>query len=268
MFKIIRIALTTLVTLGAVSPAVSHEFWIEPLRYQLQTGETIEARFRNGEEFEGTELGFFDRRSAQLQIAFSGRRVDLTPRNGDRPAISAQPLGTGLHVLVHETKTSTIRYKEWAKFAKFAKHKDFPDIKARHDARGLPDADFTEQYSRHAKALVAIGGHEGADTRFGLETEIVALSNPYDPNFNQKLGIQVFDQSATRPDAQIEVFEKAPDVTVTVTLTRTDSQGLAMIATKPGHDYLLDAVVLRPAPDDAEHVWETYWAALTFSVPK
>jgi len=34
-----------------------------------------------------------------------------------------------------------------------------------------------------------------------------------------------------------------------------------------GHDYLFDAVVLEPSPEDVGAVWDTYWAALTFAVP-
>ena len=55
--------------------------------------------------------------------------------------------------------------------------------------------------------------------------------------------------------------------TVTVTTTRTDTAGKARIAVAAGHEYLLDAVVLRPAPEGAKAVWETLWAALTFAVP-
>ena len=79
-------------------------------------------------------------------------------------------------------------------------------------------------------------------------------------------------QGGPRADAQIEIFERDARGAVTITTLRTDSAGEARIPVKPGHDYLLDAVVLRePAPDlAAEHdaVWETLWAALTFGVPQ
>jgi hypothetical protein len=39
------------------------------------------------------------------------------------------------------------------------------------------------------------------------------------------------------------------------------------IPVKSGHEYLLDAVVLRAADPDDGAVWETLWAALTFAVP-
>ena len=57
-----------------------------------------------------------------------------------------------------------------------------------------------------------------------------------------------------------------------VSYLQTNAQGKAIIDVLPGHDYLLDAVVLRVPEggnnkkDDA--VWESLWAATTFSVPQ
>ena len=57
-----------------------------------------------------------------------------------------------------------------------------------------------------------------------------------------------------------------------VTTTRTDEPGQAVVPVTPAHQYLFDAVVLRPAQgagDTADApVWETLWAALTFAVPE
>jgi hypothetical protein len=79
-------------------------------------------------------------------------------------------------------------------------------------------------------------------------------------------------QGAPRVDAQVEVFDRAPDDTVTITLHRTDAAGLATVPVLAGHEYLFDAVVLRRAPDPGDDpnapVWETLWAALTFAVPE
>jgi hypothetical protein len=85
------------------------------------------------------------------------------------------------------------------------------------------------------------------------------------------MAVALFYQDAPRPDAQVEVFARAPDGTVTVTLHRTDAAGEARVPVAPGHDYLFDAVVLRPSLEAGSQerapVWETLWAALTFAVP-
>lgn len=256
-----------------LGPLASHEFWIAPEKYQVESGSAIRADFKNGQEFKGATLSFFDRNSVRFDVAVGGRMGTVTARSGDAPALQL-PEGSedGLFVVLHETTPSTLTYKTWEKFAKFAAHKDFPDAEADHTAAGWPRDGFKERYTRHAKALIGVGDGIGADQMYGLATEFVALSNPYEAGFDGTMKIALYYGDALRPNAQVEVFAMAPDDTVTVTLHRTDAKGEAEIPTKPGHSYLFDAVVLRPAADAGGDpkvpVWETLWAALTFAVPQ
>lgn len=248
---------------------MSHEFWIEPTDYTVDPGAPITANFRNGEKLKGVPLPYFDRRSIHLDMAHNTQTTALSPRNGDLPAIAiTAPETDGLLILTHQTAPSSLKYKTWEKFARFAEHKDFADIKARHTARNLPEQDFFETYSRFAKSLIAVGNGTGTDRRTGLETEFVALTNPYDQTFDHNFRARLFDGDAPRPDAQVEMFDRASDGTVTITLHKTDADGYVTLPVTPGHSYLLDAVILRPAPQDDRSVWETLWAALTFAVPE
>ena len=271
MFNVIK----PLVALGAFSfgtlaalPALSHEFWLEPKEFQVENGAPIAADLRNGENFKGITLPFFDSRSTRLEIWQDGSARVIAARNGDLPAVAIAATD-GLATLVHETGLSTITYKDGAKFLKFVKHKDLEAEARTHAERGLPADGFAEVYKRFCKALVAIGAGKGADVVTGMETEFVALANPYTES--GPLPVRLLYQGAPRPDAQIEVFERGADGTVTVSLLRTDALGEAMVPVKPAHDYLLDAVVLR-VPDaaranDYKADWETLWASLTFSTP-
>ena len=111
---------------------------------------------------------------------------------------------------------------------------------------------------------------ENARTGTGLETEIVALNNPYTDPASEGMRVKVLYQGSVRADAQVEVFEKASDGTVDVALYRTDAEGLAVLPLKPGHEYLVDAVVLRDTGNNdpaAGAVWHSLWASLTFAVP-
>ena len=253
--------------------ANAHEFWIEPLSYQIDAGERLQAEFKNGQEFKGTNLSFFERSSERFDLIVDGNATALKPRSGDSPALNVDPpVADGLISVVHETSASTLTYREWAKFQKFAAHKAFETAEADHSAAGWSKVKFRERYTRHVKALIAVGSGQGQDSEVGLKTEFVALTNPYGSNFDNSMKIEVFLDGAPRVDAQVEVFDRAPDDSVTITLYRTDASGTATIPVQPGHAYLFDAVTLRPAPEaSAEEnalVWETYWAALTFAVPE
>ncbi|OBY27364.1 DUF4198 domain-containing protein [Leisingera sp. JC1] len=249
------------------APVLSHEFWIEPEKYQVNSGETVVAKLRNGQEFYGAEQPYLDHRIARFEVLQGGTTLPYIGRMGDMPAFSGDPMPDGLAVLIHQTRPQTITYDSWEEFQAFVDHKAFGDIQTQHRTRGLADSGFVEQYTRYAKALVAIGDGTGLDQAAGLETEIVALANPYTDDMTGGLPIRVLYQGNPRPNAQVEVFAKAPDGSVTITTRLTDSQGKAIVPLAPGHIYLLDAVVLRPAPDGADYVWESLWAALTFAVP-
>ncbi len=174
-------------------------------------------------------------------------------------------------VLVYESTNSTVQYNTWEKFAAFAKHKGFADAEARHLERNLPMGRFSEVYTRYCKSLIGVGDATGQDATTGLETEFVALNNPYTDDLSGGFPVQLFYQGASRSHAQIEVFERGPDGAVDITYLHTDAQGQAVIPVKAAHTYLLDAVVLRDPQEDVAArlnvVWETLWASMTFSVP-
>ncbi|KIC22384.1 DUF4198 domain-containing protein [Leisingera sp. ANG-Vp] len=253
-------------TLGS-APLLSHEFWIEPEKYQVDSGEPLVARLRNGQEFNGAEQPYLDHRIARFEVMQSKAAAPYHGRMGDMPAFTGDAVGDGLAVLIHQTQPQTLTYDTWEEFQAFIDHKGFEGVRPQHEALGLPKAGFTEQYTRHAKALVAVGSGQGSDSNTGLETEILALANPYTDDLANGLPVRVLYQGAPRPQAQVEIFSRAPDGTVSVTTQLTDPQGEASIPVAPGHDYLLDAVVLRPAPKGKDYVWESLWASLTFAVP-
>ncbi|MDG1470069.1 MAG: DUF4198 domain-containing protein [Ascidiaceihabitans sp.] len=254
-------------TVFAPTNVFAHEFWIEPEKFQVETGDTLVVDLRNGQEFAGSKLAYFENSFTRFDVAMDDQITPVDGRMGDRPAMQMMPDADGLLVILHETTPAKVRYKEWPKFLKFAAHKDFADIESRHDALGFARDSFRESYTRHAKALVAVGDGTGSDRAFGLKTEFVALSNPYAADFDGQMQVQVLLDGAPRTDAQIEVFHRATDGSVTITLEHTDDQGRATIPVIAG-DYLFDAVVLQPfdgtGPEDV--VWQTFWAALTFHV--
>ncbi|MGX9356447.1 DUF4198 domain-containing protein [Roseobacteraceae bacterium S113] len=259
-------ALALLLPLAA--PSAAHEFWIDPLAFTVPSGETIEADLRNGEGFEGSAFTYNPRRFRRFDFVLDGATTAVEGRPGDRPAARIEAPEDGLHVIVHETTDQKITYKDFAKFEAFLKHKDWPQLAAEHRARGLPEESFVERYSRYAKALVAVGDGAGADAPVGLQTEIVALANPYVEGLRE-MPVQVLLDGAPRAGAQVELFARAPDGAVAVSLHKADDQGVARLPVLPGHAYLADAVVIRAIePEQAgAPVWESLWAALTFAVP-
>jgi len=261
----------TLALLCAALPfgTMAHEFWIEPNAYQVSPGDALTGKLLVGENFKGSEQSYLPRNFRRFDMRCDGRMANVPGRAGNRPALAVKAPGDGLCVAIHVTQDFSLTYEEWAKFLAFVDHKDFPNVLAEHAARGLPETDFRETYSRHAKSLIAVGSGQGSDSAIGLATEIVAEANPYTDNVSGGMPIRVLYNGRPRANAQVELFAKSPGGSVDVTLHRTDGNGRVRLPVRAGYAYLADAVVIRAVePEKAgDPVWETLWASLTFAVP-
>lgn len=268
-----RLALSVFATSFAIltsSATLGHEFWIEPKEFQVENGENIVGDLINGQNFDGVKLSFFEKRFRLFDLSVDGTTQPVAGRTGDRPALNVTAPEDGLHVFSYVSTDSRVKYEEWDKWLAFADHKKFDDVATRHAARDLPLTNFWEAYSRFAKSVVAVGSGEGADQALGLEIEFVMLTNPY-VDQSDTVQVRLLYQGSPRPDAQIELFTKAPDGTVTIELYKTDNDGVGTLPVKPGYRYLADNVVLRePSAElaaEKDAVWETVWASLTWAMP-
>lgn len=237
----------------------------------MDAGEPVVAQLLGGQEFSGSGFSFVPQRFERFDLVQGNQVVAVQGRVGDRPAMNMAMPNDGLWVIVHETKDTILTYKDWETFQGFVEHKDLGDTLERHAARGLPDSGFKESYRRFVKALVAVGQGAGADAPVGMVTEIVALANPYTDDLGAGFPVQVLFQGKPRRSVQLEVFERSPDGQVSTTTQKTNGDGQTVVAVKPGHEYLLDAVVMLPQQSfDAtkQPVWRSLWAALTFAVPE
>lgn len=256
--------------LGATSSA-AHEFWLSPNSYEVTPGEQVEVKLRVGQNFKGSSYIYNANDFERFETVFGDQVASVEGKLGDDPALDAPaPDQDGLLIVVHETDDSRLTYREWAKFVKFVEHKAFDGVLDAHVDRGLPQEGFRETYRRLAKSLIAVGSGAGADRAVGLTTEIVALANPYTDDMRQGMPLLVLRDGVPRVDAQLELFDKAPDGTVEITLHRTDERGQVTVPVVAGHQYLADAVMLDDTGiDDPEAgaVWHSLWASLTFAVP-
>ncbi|MEM7257855.1 MAG: DUF4198 domain-containing protein, partial [Pseudomonadota bacterium] len=100
------------ITLGAVlsSAAAAHEFWIEPVSYRVSAGEKLEAHLRNGEKFVGSSQPYVKNNTIRFEMFSGGDATPVEPRMGDKPALNVTANTPGLSVVVHEKKTTTLRY--------------------------------------------------------------------------------------------------------------------------------------------------------------
>jgi uncharacterized GH25 family protein len=266
-----RWSLTLILSVLFTAPVYAHEFWISPVKYEIDINQSIEAHFRVGQRFNGSSNSFLSRYTTRQEVVQMGKIIQVMGRNGDRPAFQMAGLPNGLAVLVHETTDSTLTYRDYEKFVAFVKHKNFEGQPEAHTARGLPKVGFVESYRRFAKSLLAIGDGVGQDMPIGLDIEIVALKNPYTDDLSNGMQVRILMAGLPRAQAQVELFERAFGTTdeAKVSLYQTDAEGIATFPVIAGREYMVDNVALLPLePEvDGNPVWHSLWANLTFMVP-
>ncbi|MCB1407810.1 MAG: DUF4198 domain-containing protein [Rhodobacteraceae bacterium] len=269
MSKFLRFLFVAHLALLSPVPSAAHEFWVDPTDFTLSVGATLEADLRVGQNFEGGAMSFIPRNFTRFEVVQGDSVTPVEGRIGDKPALRMDMTAPGLAIVLHETTNSFLSYDAWDRFVRFVEHKDFPDVLERHRARGLPDSGFTEFFSRHVKSLVAIGDGAGQDRAFGLRTEFVALANPYTDDISAGVPVLLLLDGEPRVQVQVELWDRAPDGTVSVTLHRTDDAGQVLLPVSAGHVYMADAVaMLEIDPEEPRNaVWQSLWASLTFAVP-
>lgn len=260
----------TLALLALTDKGVAHEFWIDPGTYTIAPNTALSGNLRVGQEFVGASMSYLPRNFETFVVINGGQTREVEGRLGDIPALNIDDMADGLAVVVHQTGVSDLTWSTWERFLNFANHKDLGDVTAMHDARGLSQENVQEDYIRYAKSLVAVGEGAGADARFGMRAELVALDNPYTDDLGGAVTMELWYDDALQPDYQVELFAQDRDGNVEITLHRTDAEGVVTLPVEAGMIYMADAVFLEPAEPAAEGdaMWVTHWANMTFAVPQ
>jgi hypothetical protein len=259
----------TLALLALTDKGGAHEFWIDPGNYTIEVGSVLSGNLRVGEDFVGSSMSYLPRNFETFVVINGSETRVVEGRLGDIPALNLADMAEGLAVVVHQTGVSDLTWSEWERFLNFAIHKDLGDVTAMHEARGLSQEDVREDYIRYAKSMVAVGDGEGADARFGMRAELVALDNPYGGEVGDTIAMELWYDDALQPDYQVELFAQDAEGNVEITLHRTDADGVVSLPVMPGLTYMADAVFLEEVEPEAagDAIWVTHWANMTFAVP-
>lgn len=266
----VRLLATIFIVLAFINVSYSHEYWIEPRKFEVLPGETIEADLKNGEHFKGGKLYYLTHRFKRFEMHTPDEIVKITGNEGDQPALKAKARGEGLYVLVYQSIFDSLTFETFEKFENYLKIEGLEHIVARHAERKLARTHFTEKYSRRIKALVKVGEGKGADKLTGLEYEMVALQNPYhlDANDKQSIEIQLFLKGKPAINRQINIFQD--NGKIFETNVHTNALGIAKIPLTGGGKFMLSSVNMEDGDnDDATELpeWVSLWANLTFALP-
>ena len=246
---------------------MAHEFWISPENHRLDAGDTLRATLLVGTNLDGETYPYLSHRFKSFTIHDANGSRAYTGNEGDIPALVDRVSAPGLTTLLYHSKPSTLHYRKWEKFLRYTKAEGLTGAVEAHLAKGLPGEGFSEHYTRNAKSLVQVGSVKTAhqDKRHGMPFEIVALQNPFAEG-TKALPIRLYWQQTPANDVQITVFRQDAEGSVTREITRTDTQGNALIPLHGQSRYLLNAVRLDRTPGETTD-YASFWSSLTFAIP-
>lgn len=257
--------------------SLAHEYWIDPVGDQWETGDVLSADIRNGDHFIGTDFPFDTSTLSRAGLIAPSERRALTGTLGNYPAISLIVSEPGLHLLLLETTRRQHTYDNFDAFTAFLDYHGLSEFQKRHKERNLPDQAIQENYYRFCKAFVVVDNprqFNHTPLRYAVQTlpalqpqnqrlELLALGNPIGTN---SLSVQVRFEGKPLPDRQIELFHRNEQDSVMRTTAVSNDEGWVEFDISSKGDYLINSVWILDSLNEHAH-WTTLWASLFFQQP-
>ncbi|MEO7411658.1 MAG: DUF4198 domain-containing protein [Sphingomicrobium sp.] len=262
-----KIRIAALGLLMAAAPAVGHDFWIQPIRFQVDPGTPIAATFQVGHG------KFRDRwnnnqRIVALNDFLRGVPRDLRPqlRNGASYDLATSGAAPGLHVIAMQSNYATSELPA-IRFNDYAREEGLAPILAARKAGGNNNAPGRERYSRRAKALVQVGPVTASNQAFatraiGLKLEIIPDLNPYALGANRMLPVHVLYEGRRLPNATVKLTNLGADERP-VAIAVTDRAGRARFRIPTSGAWLINVIWSEPVRDPNVE-FDTTFSSLTF----
>lgn len=263
-----KFRLAGLALILSATPAIAHDFWLQPRRFQVEPGAPLPATLQVGHGALRQRWGNASR-IVMLGDFFNGsrrdRRGDL--RSGGPADIVTSFSSPGLHVLALQSSYAfselpSIRFNDYAKVEGLV----LP--LAARQRTGASGKVGREKYSRRAKALIQVGpptpANQAMATRpIGLKLEIVPDRNPYALGRSRMLPLHVLYNGRRLANATVKLtsleFDSRPIAT-----TVTDRQGRANFRIPAVGDWLLNVIWSEPVNGDSRADFDTTFSSLTF----
>jgi uncharacterized GH25 family protein len=254
-----------LLVCGLASQA--HEFWLQPVKFILKSGEYLVVNFRVGENFFGEQWSLKKDRLMRLELHQKNTMKSLKEEvvEGDKDNLK-MPLATeGTYMLIMQSN-ETFSDLEAEKFNAYLKEDELDDAYAHRKKTNTLDKNGTEVYARYAKLLVQVGGK--TDNTFrktaGLPVEIIPEQNPYSLKVGDPIQFKIFFEGKPLFGAKVRVWNYYDNRT-TVQNVYSQQDGTISTRISSAGAWMVSFVKMVPSKDPKAD-WQSYWASLVFGV--
>jgi hypothetical protein len=247
------------------STASAHDFWIEPSTFHPAVGDRVSAALRVGQKLAGEPLPNIPPLIDRFLIRGVEGERKVVGRMGADPAGVAFVAEGGLHWIGYQSNAYPVAL-EAAKFEDYLRDEGLERIIAERKTKGQSAAPGRERFYRCAKALLDTPGAASFDAPLGFTLELVPRKNPYALHAAGELPVALTFHG--KPLANVLVVAMSKDDPEKAVRARTDAKGRATLRLAHAGFWVIKAVHMETAPADAGADWESWWASMSFELPK
>lgn len=254
-------------------PALAHEYWLAPARYDVRPQQPVELGAFAGTGFRGERKPWSPVRCVRF-VARTTRTLDLargaTP--GEEVWARFAPADDGGAMLAFESAFIPIELPG-PQFDDYLAEEGLHVAIAARRRAGTHSAG-RERYRRCAKAWLSGRDADRATEPVGLPLEIVPQASP---GSGPVLRVRVLSNGQPLPGARVKSWRSplgpagdpleasARDSVALAGESVTDARGEATVACAAQGEWLVSVVDMQPCRDRAVADWESTWSSLTFA---
>jgi len=245
--------------------ASAHDFWIEPSTFHPALGDRVTAALRVGQKLAGDPLPNIPPLIDRFVLHGSAAERPIVGRAGADPAGIAFIAEGGLHWIGYQSNPYPVAL-EGPKFEDYLRDEGLERIIDARKKNGQSAAPGRERFYRCAKALLDTPGVGAFDAPLGFTLELVPRKNPYAMKSSGDLPLALTFRG--KPIANVLVVAMSKEDPAKAVRARTDAKGRVTLPLAHAGFWLIKAVHMEAAPADAGVDWESWWASITFELPK
>ena len=257
----------------ACTSAPGHEFWVLPDRFDTGTDEPFALSMWVGQDFRGERVGVSNALVVRARM-FTARGVrDLADRLPAAPGVAqwpVQPFGTGAQLVAIDTNPSSIVLPA-QKFTEYLQLEGLEGVLAQRQRSGTADTPGRERYRRNIKTFVNAGSSAGAErvlaTRTGQRLEIVPDAASWPWHNGRTWRMRLYFDGKPLAGALVKFWHRDGD-TLTTARAVTSAAGAAEFTPEAPGLWMVSTVHMIPATDTPDFDWDSYWANVTFELPR
>ncbi len=265
-----KIILSIFLIAAFLSPyTFSHDSWLVPDDFTIEPGKTLNIFAKTGMDFPESLNSINLKRIKSFLILGSAGKIEAGNMKivGKSTIISCNTFKSGTYIAAMALKPNMIKLSAKA-FNEYLISDGMNKVWELRKKEGILEKDAVEFYSKYPKTIFQVGKKTDNSClkAVGLAVEILPLKNPYTLKKGDDLRVRVVFRG--KPLVGAELSWSYPGNGETFAGTKiTGKDGEAVVPLEKSGPYVLRLTHIEWVKKKT-HEWESFWASLTFSVPK